>query len=86
MTEFDLRQYGIQVSKPVCKPKEDDSYEEKKVFQGMFLLNTQIFIHIHLTKMKIYLIFLQPGDNSSRRKGAPEMTTISEITKTRKKE
>ena len=32
MTEFDLRQYGIQVSKPVCKPKEDDSYEEKKVF------------------------------------------------------
>ena len=32
LTEFDLRQYEIQVSKPVCKPKEDDSYEEKKVF------------------------------------------------------
>ena len=26
LTEFDLKQYGIQVSKPVCKVEEDEDY------------------------------------------------------------
>ena len=27
LTEFDLEQYGIQVSKPVCKVEEDEDYD-----------------------------------------------------------
>ena len=27
LTEFDLKQYGVQVSKPLCKVEEDEDYD-----------------------------------------------------------